>query len=172
MREMRLDPIDVIGFSAGGFIAAEMVAADPKIFSRMILVAPMGIKPAQAKSWISFRSLSGRHLRATVADPAETPEFTKLYGGEMTPEQFEAVRGRARRKRADRMGAIHAQSQPAVSAARRENSDDAGVGDARQRGAARDVSTATRRRSRARRLRRSRAWGIGRRSRTRSSSNV
>ena len=32
IRELKLDPIDVIGFSAGGFIAAEMVAADPKIF--------------------------------------------------------------------------------------------------------------------------------------------
>ena len=30
------------------------------------------------------------HLRATVADPAGTPEFLKIYGGEMTPEQFEA----------------------------------------------------------------------------------
>src|SRR5262249_26798476 len=30
------------------------------------------------------------HLRATVADPAGTPEFAKLYGGEMTPAQFEA----------------------------------------------------------------------------------
>ena len=30
------------------------------------------------------------HLRATVADPAGTPEFAKIYGGEMTPEQFEA----------------------------------------------------------------------------------
>src|SRR5437773_1516368 len=31
VREMKLDPIDAIGFSAGGFIAAEMAAADPRI---------------------------------------------------------------------------------------------------------------------------------------------
>jgi alkanesulfonate monooxygenase SsuD/methylene tetrahydromethanopterin reductase-like flavin-dependent oxidoreductase (luciferase family) len=30
------------------------------------------------------------HLLATVADAANTPEFTKIYGGHMTPEQFEA----------------------------------------------------------------------------------
>ena len=30
------------------------------------------------------------HLLATVADPANTPEFMKVYGGHMTPEQFEA----------------------------------------------------------------------------------
>ena len=49
VRELRLDPVDVIGYSAGGFIAAEMVAADPKIFSKMILVAPMGIKPSRRR---------------------------------------------------------------------------------------------------------------------------
>jgi pimeloyl-ACP methyl ester carboxylesterase len=90
VREMHLDPIDVIGFSAGGFIAAEMVAADPKIFSKMVLVAPMGIKPEHGEIMDIFPITMRTHLRATVADPFNTPEFTKLYGGEMTPEQFEA----------------------------------------------------------------------------------
>ncbi len=90
VRELQLDPVDVIGYSAGGFIAAEMVAADPKIFSKMILVAPMGIKPAEGEIMDIFPITMRTHLRATVADPAGTPEFLKLYGGEMTPEQFEA----------------------------------------------------------------------------------
>jgi pimeloyl-ACP methyl ester carboxylesterase len=90
VREMRLDPIDVIGFSAGGFIAAEMAGCDPKIFSHMVLVAPMGIKPEQGEIMDIFPITIRTHLRATVADPAGTPEFAKLYGGEMTPAQFEA----------------------------------------------------------------------------------
>src|SRR5579863_470281 len=90
IREMKLDPVDVIGFSAGGFIAAEMAAADPRIFSRMVLVAPMGIKPAEGEIKDIFPITIRTHLRATVADPAGTPEFAKLYGGEMTPAQFEA----------------------------------------------------------------------------------
>ena len=90
LREMHLDPIDVIGFSAGGFIAAEMAACDPKIFSKMILVAPMGLKPSEGEIMDIFPITMRTHLRATVADPFATPEFTKLYGGEMTPEQFEA----------------------------------------------------------------------------------
>ena len=90
LRELRLDPIDVIGFSAGGFIAAEMAAADPRIFSQMVLVAPMGLKPAEGEIMDIFPVTIRTHLRATVADPAGTPEFTKLYGGEMTPAQFEA----------------------------------------------------------------------------------
>ncbi len=90
LRGLHLDPIDVIGFSAGGFIAAEMAAADPRIFSRMILVAPMGIKPAEGEIMDIFPMTMRTHLRATVADPLHTPEFTKIYGGEMTPAQFEA----------------------------------------------------------------------------------
>ncbi len=90
VRELHLDPIEVIGFSAGGFIAAEMAAADPRVFSRMILVAPMGIKPAEGEILDIFPLTMRTHLRATVADPLKTPEFTKIYGGEMTPEQFEA----------------------------------------------------------------------------------
>ena len=90
VREMRLEPIDVIGFSAGGFIAAEMAAACPHIFSHMVLVAPMGIRPSEGEIMDTHALTIRHHLRATVADPEGTPEFAKLYGGEMTPEQFEA----------------------------------------------------------------------------------
>jgi pimeloyl-ACP methyl ester carboxylesterase len=90
VRELRSDPIDVIGFSAGGFIAAEMAAADPRIFRKMVLVAPMGIKPPGGEILDFFELTIRRHLRATVADPEGTPEFAKIYGGEMTPAQFEA----------------------------------------------------------------------------------
>lgn len=90
LREMKLAPIDAIGFSAGGFIAAEMIAADPGIFSKLVLVAPMGIKPEAGEIMDIFPITIRSHLRATVADPFATPEFSKLYGGEMTPEQFEA----------------------------------------------------------------------------------
>ncbi|HEX3408954.1 MAG TPA: alpha/beta hydrolase [Candidatus Binataceae bacterium] len=90
LREMKLAPIDVIGFSAGGFIAAEMVAADPAIFSHMALVAPMGLKPAQGEIMDFFAVTVRRHLMATIADPANTPEYTRIYGGQMTPDRFES----------------------------------------------------------------------------------
>ena len=90
LREHQLEPIDVIGFSAGGFTAAEMAAADPHLFRRMVLVAPMGIKPNEGEILDFFSMTIRSHLRATVADPANTLEFGKIYGGEMTPEQFEA----------------------------------------------------------------------------------
>ncbi len=88
LRELDLAPIDVIGFSAGGFIAAEMAAADPGLFTRMILVAPLGLKPTEGEIFDFLAVTIRSHLVATVADP-ETPEFGQIYGGEMTPEQFE-----------------------------------------------------------------------------------
>ncbi len=89
LREMELAPVDVIGFSAGGFIAAEMAASDPKIFKHMVLVAPMGLKPTEGEIMDIFPLTIRTHLRATVADPEKTPEFARIYGGEMTPQQFE-----------------------------------------------------------------------------------
>jgi pimeloyl-ACP methyl ester carboxylesterase len=90
VREMKIDPVDVLAFSAGGFIAAEMVASDPRIFSRLILVAPMGLKPGEGEILDIFPLTARALLRKTVAAPDSTPEFGKIYGGEMTPEQFEA----------------------------------------------------------------------------------
>ena len=89
IREAELAPIDVIGFSAGGFIAAEMAACDPKMFKHLILVAPMGLKPQEGEITDIFPLTIRTHLRATVAD-VTSPGFAKIYGGEMTPEQFEA----------------------------------------------------------------------------------
>ncbi|MBI3245200.1 MAG: alpha/beta fold hydrolase [Deltaproteobacteria bacterium] len=89
LREMNLDPIDVVAFSAGGYAAAEMAASDPKIFRHLALVAPMGLKPTEGEILDIFPLTIRTCLRRTVADPA-TPEFGTIYGGEMTPDQFEA----------------------------------------------------------------------------------
>ena len=118
VRELKLDPVDAIGFSAGGFIAAEMLAADPQIFAHLVLVAPMGIKPAQGEILDIFPLSIRTHLRATVANPEGTPEFAKIYGGEMTAEQFEAFEDARTESSRAGLGAVHAQSQPASSSAR------------------------------------------------------
>ena len=56
VREQKLAPVDVIGFSLGGWIAAEMAAANPAQFSKMILVAPVGdCVRRRARSWTCSR---------------------------------------------------------------------------------------------------------------------
>ncbi len=89
VRAMNIDSLDVLGFSAGGYAAAEMAAADPRMVKHLALVAPMGIKPTSGEIMDIFPMTARSFLRATVAEQT-TPEFSKIYGGEMTPEQFEA----------------------------------------------------------------------------------
>ena len=43
--EMNVDHVNIMGFSMGGWLAAEMATMDPKRFKKMILVGAMGIKP-------------------------------------------------------------------------------------------------------------------------------
>jgi len=90
LRQQGLAPADAIGFSLGGWIAAEMAASDPAIFSHMVLVSPMGAKPPEGHILDMFLLTAEKYLRDSVLDPAATPEFTELYGAEITPEQFEA----------------------------------------------------------------------------------
>ncbi|HLW69176.1 MAG TPA: alpha/beta hydrolase [Candidatus Binataceae bacterium] len=90
LREQGLERADVIGFSFGGWVAAEMIANNPAQFRRSVLVAPGGIKPAEGEIMDLFQVPADKYLNATVHNRAATPEFGILYGGESTPEQFEA----------------------------------------------------------------------------------
>jgi len=89
LREQNLAPIDVVGFSLGGWLAAEMLANDASLFRRMLLVGPLGIKPTQGVILDAYELSHREHLKATVADPANTPEFAALYGGAPSPAQIE-----------------------------------------------------------------------------------
>lgn len=88
LRETERTPIDVIAFSAGAYVAAEMVASDPSLFRRMILVAPMGIRPEEGFIFDFLAVTIRSHVVATVSR-YDCPEFGQIYGGDMTPEQFE-----------------------------------------------------------------------------------
>ena len=66
LREQKLAPIDAIGFSFGGWIAAEMAANDPSLFSRMVLVAPAGIRPPEGEIMDMFTD-RGDELSAQIS---------------------------------------------------------------------------------------------------------
>ncbi len=90
LREMHLSPIDVMGFSLGGWLAAEMAANCAHQFQRMVLVAPAGIRPPEGEIMDMFCVTARTYLQASALDPTRTPEFATLYGGGPSPEQFEA----------------------------------------------------------------------------------
>jgi len=88
VRELGYGPIDVIGFSAGGYIAAELAVSCPELLSRLTLVAPMGVKPTEGIIADFLAMPVGQHVSETVTIK-DAPEVAKIYGGEMTPERFE-----------------------------------------------------------------------------------
>jgi pimeloyl-ACP methyl ester carboxylesterase len=90
IREQYSGQVDVIGLSLGGWIAAEMAVFDARQFRRMVLVAPTGIKPPEGEIKDLFTVPARTYLNANVHSIEATPEFSKLYGGEQTPAQFEA----------------------------------------------------------------------------------
>src|SRR5260370_6391373 len=90
VREMNLAPLDVIGSSVGGWIAAEMATINPQQFRKMVLGAPAGTKPPEGEIADVFSITAHTSLNLSVLD-RETPEFKKLYGGERTPAQLEAI---------------------------------------------------------------------------------
>jgi len=88
LRELELDQVDVLGFSMGGWIAAEMAVNSPAQFSRMILVAPAGIKPPQGEILDMFLQSAPEYIRAGVNEPAACAEYLRLYGEPPTPSQI------------------------------------------------------------------------------------
>lgn len=80
---------DVIGFSLGGWVAAEMAAQNPGQFTSLTLVGPMGIKPPSGNICDIYHYLTSDYIGMSVANVEATPEFASLFGGEVSPEQFE-----------------------------------------------------------------------------------
>src|SRR6266851_787659 len=96
IREQSLAPADVIGFSLGGWLAAEMAVSNAQQFSKMILVGATGLRPPQGEIMDMFTVTARRYLNRTVLDPRAETDFQSLSGGEQTPGQFgawEAARG-------------------------------------------------------------------------------
>lgn len=90
IREQKLGPVDVIGFSLGGYLAAEMATANSAQFNKMILVGAAGLRPPTGEIMDMFAMTARNYLNANVLDQRNAPEFATLFGGEATPAQYEA----------------------------------------------------------------------------------
>jgi pimeloyl-ACP methyl ester carboxylesterase len=101
VRQLGLQPVDILGLSAGGYIAAEMTAASPSEVGRLALVAPLGMRPTEGEIFDFLAVTARSHLAATMS-AQNVPEIGLMYGGEMTPEQFESFE--AARAETSRLG--------------------------------------------------------------------
>lgn len=75
-----------IGFSLGGWIAAEMLAAAGPVFSKLLLVGSVGIKPQDGEIADVFIITPQQVIDLLFHDPAQSPEYPQLFGQPPTPE--------------------------------------------------------------------------------------
>ena len=118
LREMKLDPIDVIGFSAGGFIAAEMACRR----SAHLLEGGAGRADGhQTRARRDLRHLSDHYPHPSARDRRGSLQDARVRQALRRRDDGRAVRGirgRTRRNGSHRMGTVYEQSQPPASAAR------------------------------------------------------
>jgi pimeloyl-ACP methyl ester carboxylesterase len=90
LEEMGLQSVDTIGFSMGGWLAAEMATMDPGQFNRLAQVGAMGVLPPEGYIFDMFLSVPGLCITACFHDPDGSPEFQVICPDQPAPEQAQA----------------------------------------------------------------------------------
>ena len=90
LEDLGLGRASVVGFSLGGWLAAEMATMCPEPFKKLVLVGAMGIKPPTGQIYDMFLEVAKDFISASYLDPAQTPEFPQVCPENPTPEQAEA----------------------------------------------------------------------------------
>lgn len=89
--DLGLTQVPVIGFSLGGWLAAEMATMCPQQFSHLVLVGAMGARPTVGEIYDMFLVVTREYVNASFADAAKVPEYQQLFGAAPTPEQTEVT---------------------------------------------------------------------------------
>ena len=100
--ELDLGPVNAIGCSLGGWLAAEMASMSPRQFKKLALVAPMGIKPPEGYIYDMFLQVARECITTAFLDPESTPEFGELCPE--TPKPEHALIWEVAREEACRLG--------------------------------------------------------------------
>jgi pimeloyl-ACP methyl ester carboxylesterase len=88
--DLALGQVHVMGFSLGGWLAAEMATMCSGPFKRLVLVGATGLKPPSGQIYDMFLAVTKDFLTTSCLDPANTPEFQRLCPETPSPEQVEA----------------------------------------------------------------------------------
>ena len=76
-----------MGFSMGGWLASEMVAAAGPVFSKLMLVSSVGIRPNEGEIADVFIITPAQVIDLLFHDPSQAPEYDQVFGHAPTPEQ-------------------------------------------------------------------------------------
>ena len=72
----------------GGWLASEMVAAAGPVFSKLMLVGSVGIKPVEGEIADIFIITPAQVIDLLFHDPSQAPEYDQVFGQAPTPEQL------------------------------------------------------------------------------------
>jgi pimeloyl-ACP methyl ester carboxylesterase len=84
-------PVNLIGCSLGGWVAAEIATVAPQFIDKMVLVAPMGVKPEKGEIFDYFLESGKTGPRHAFHRPEQSPEFMRYYGKEWTADEADLV---------------------------------------------------------------------------------
>jgi pimeloyl-ACP methyl ester carboxylesterase len=84
-------PLNIIGSSLGGWVAAEIATVAPQFFNKLVLVGAMGIKPEKGEIFDYFLEGGVTGLRRAFHHPDQSGEFQRWWGRELTPEATDLV---------------------------------------------------------------------------------
>lgn len=87
IEQQGLEGVRAVGFSTGGFLAAEIAAACGHAFSKLMLVDALGVKPETGEIVDVFIISPAQVLELLYHDPKQAPEYDDLYPQDPTPEK-------------------------------------------------------------------------------------
>ncbi len=84
-------PLHVVGFSMGGWVAAELATVAPQFFKKLVLVGAMGVKPQVGEIFDYFLESGKTGHRKAFHQPDQCAEFARFYGKEMSLDEAEEI---------------------------------------------------------------------------------
>jgi pimeloyl-ACP methyl ester carboxylesterase len=84
-------PVNVIGASLGGWVAAEIATVAPQFIGKLVLVGAMGVKPDEGEIFDYFLESGLTGLRRAFHHPDQSAEFKRFWGKELSPDETDLV---------------------------------------------------------------------------------
>ena len=88
--DLGLGQVNVMGKSMGGWLASELATMCPSFVKKLVLVAPMGIKPPTGQIYDMFLELAPTFITEGFLNPDQAPEFKTVCPDDPSPELRES----------------------------------------------------------------------------------
>ncbi|HUB98047.1 MAG TPA: alpha/beta hydrolase [Stellaceae bacterium] len=84
-------PVNLVGCSLGGWVAAEIATIAPRFMSKLVLADAMGLKPDTGEIFDYFLESGPTGLKRAFLKPEQAPEYQRFWGKPPTPEDLDLI---------------------------------------------------------------------------------